>query len=835
MKRNLFLILCLTLVLGLFSATSLYASYVEIGTGTGTNYYVPCNGLYDYSWSRTIYLQTEIGSAIDITEISYNVSNIPTSYQMLDQSIYMKLTDDAVFATSDYVDTTGYTLVFSGNITWDGSGWQTITLDTPFIYDGTSNLEIYYINNDGDWTTGYPNFYFTAQTDRAVYKYADTTFPTTAGTLGNYAANIRLHYMQEGAPGTPTNPTPENNAVSVAPDTGISWTNGADTDDVQVLFDTVNPPVNEVYNDVAITSLTNVEIGGPLEANTTYYWQVIASNATEYTSSGPVWNFTTELEEGYQIGFDTINNTTTGYPAPYGNFYYGARHQMIIPVAELNAAGMVAPGNINSLGFDVAGDQGTQLENFTIKIRTTNVTSLTEFIVDDLNTVWGPAPYADIAGWNVHDFTTPFFWDGASNLLVETSFHNTSYTSNAIFNQSATTGYTSTIVYRADSGYNYDTPTVNVSSEQRPNIFIIYDLLEPDFDNDMAGLSVSGPDVVNLGTEYTYTVSVINVGVNTQSVFDVEMLIDGTTVATVAYAGDPLETYDTAQVELNWTPAAEGNVAVAGKVVLAGDENLANDETDPLSVSVVGLPVSGTFEINGNGTGDFLTFAEAIDYIALAGIDGPVVFNVAPGIYEEQVEVVEVMGASEVNTITFNGLDTRQDAIITYVPTESGARHIIRSDGAKHFRFNNLSIVVGEGATYGWPVHLLSNSQDIEITNCRLITDDVATSSSFCGLVISGSTTSPTTGATNVSDILIENNTITGGYYGIITRGSSSTATIQNLQVLNNEVIDSYYYGLYIYYTTEPILKYNTINIRQVHTYGYGAYLYYTYGPFEFS
>lgn len=61
----------------LFTATLAFGGYVEIGTGTSTTSYAPTNGLWDYSWSQVIYLQSEIGSPIDIERISYNVSILP--------------------------------------------------------------------------------------------------------------------------------------------------------------------------------------------------------------------------------------------------------------------------------------------------------------------------------------------------------------------------------------------------------------------------------------------------------------------------------------------------------------------------------------------------------------------------------------------------------------------------------------------------------------------------------------------------------------------------------------------------------------------------------------
>ncbi|MFN4931276.1 MAG: hypothetical protein ACK5HE_07670, partial [Bacteroidota bacterium] len=37
----------------------------------------------------------------------------------------------------------------------------------------------------------------------------------------------------------------------------------------------------------------------------------------------------------FQVGTGTIQNTTTSYPAPYGNFYWGAKHQFLVTAAEL--------------------------------------------------------------------------------------------------------------------------------------------------------------------------------------------------------------------------------------------------------------------------------------------------------------------------------------------------------------------------------------------------------------------------------------------------------------------------------------------------------------------
>lgn len=60
---------------------------------------------------------------------------------------------------------------------------------------------------------------------------------------------------------------------------------------------------------------------------------------------------------GSVIGTGTITNGGTDYPSPYGNWYWAARHQMLIRSDELSAAGLTA-GPITSLGFDIASTIG---------------------------------------------------------------------------------------------------------------------------------------------------------------------------------------------------------------------------------------------------------------------------------------------------------------------------------------------------------------------------------------------------------------------------------------------------------------------------------------------
>ncbi len=190
----------------------------------------------------------------------------------------------------------------------------------------------------------------------------------------------------------------------------------------------------------------------------------------------------------YQVGTGTLVNTTTSYPAPYGNFYYGAKHQFLVTAAELSAAG-ATNGDINSIGFDVVTANGAPLTNFEIKIGTTALTDLTAF-ESGLTSVYLAPTYTEITGVNTHNLLTPFNWDGVSNLIIETCFNNTSWGNNAVVSQSQTT-FNSSIYYRADNATVCTSPGTPTAIMQRPNMYFGISGGFPCIDPPTAGVTIA--------------------------------------------------------------------------------------------------------------------------------------------------------------------------------------------------------------------------------------------------------------------------------------------------------------------------------------------------------
>ncbi len=200
--------LILFLMVLLFGSTSfLRADVVEIGDGTSTNttYVTPFNSLWGYSYVEQIFTADEIGMAGTINSISFNMQS--TDAQTNSIEVFMKNVTRETFASADdFEAVTAADMVYSGTVTFN-AGWTTITLDTPFAYDGTSNLMIGMHEGTSGYSTRY--FYYTSKEASVVSFHSDSANPDPYD-LGSYGgstyvstnrANIQLDITAGGGGG----------------------------------------------------------------------------------------------------------------------------------------------------------------------------------------------------------------------------------------------------------------------------------------------------------------------------------------------------------------------------------------------------------------------------------------------------------------------------------------------------------------------------------------------------------------------------------------------------------------------------------------------------------
>ncbi|MBI3500660.1 MAG: PKD domain-containing protein [Bacteroidetes bacterium] len=264
------------------------------------------------------------------------------------------------------------------------------------------------------------------------------------------------------------------------------------------------------------------------------------------------------------IGTGTNFNNSAAYPAPYGNFYWGARHQILIRASEMTAAGMAA-GNITALAFQVQTPAGTPLTSFTIRMKTTPSASVnSNFDNIGFVTVYGPQTFTDASGWNNHTFSTPFAWNGTSNILIETCFDNNSWTQNAQMNYS-TTSYNSVLYFFQDMNPNICSAPSGNSSMNRPNIKFTY--------------TPNGPPTSQFTANPTNTCSG-NVQFTDQSFYNITAWLWNFGDGATSNAQNPLHTY-----------TASGTYSVSLKATNAnGNNTLA--KPNYITVSLSGTPLT---------------------------------------------------------------------------------------------------------------------------------------------------------------------------------------------------------------------------------------------------
>ena len=190
-----------------------FAYTIEIGTAVSTNNYLPSYSYYKQALTQQIYTADEIGAAGIISCIAfYNEGAERTR----NYDLYLKHTTKSSFSSkTDWIAMASTDKVFSGTVTMTANQWTFIIFDTPFEYDGTSNLVIVADDNTG----GYDNSpymacsVFNTSSSQALYYWDDNinfnplSPPTSAAsnTSANNVLSVKNHILFAIEIGEPQN------------------------------------------------------------------------------------------------------------------------------------------------------------------------------------------------------------------------------------------------------------------------------------------------------------------------------------------------------------------------------------------------------------------------------------------------------------------------------------------------------------------------------------------------------------------------------------------------------------------------------------------------------
>lgn len=511
-------------------------------------------------------------------------------------------------------------------------------------------------------------------------------------------------------------------------------------------------------------------------------------------------------------------SSASDHAAPYNIQKKCYKAQYIYTASDLIEAG-VQPGPITSLAFNLSSYQpttSTTYNYFTISMGTTpnaTFTSTTDW-QSGLTQVYSSINYSvnTPTGWKTHQFSTPFEWDGTSNIVIQVC-HGVSASTNKTVKTYYTSVTNTVLANSSDNTSMYTSTAAGTRSGNRPNIRLSNSVYTCEGPRTTYPVDVTGVPSIDAALAWddaasaTYSscaptalnVRVRNQGSTNLSAYSIDLNVDGTNVntfngTTTIVAGDSLN------IALPAYQFAPGRHQVSATISVTGDTINANN-----AVSKV-IPFSfcgGTYTIGPNA--QFASMAAAIDTLNMVGMEGSVVFNIASGTYNGQAMVGAIAGADSAHTVTFqSATGNAADVVLTAVPTTTD-NYVLGLDGSSFVSFKNLTIYSKHTSGAGNNIYAsalsLKNCSNVVVDGCIIRVKNTSSLSQNANAIVIGD---------SVSNCSFTNNTIDSGYYAITTK--ATIAGHNGFDTISNNTIHGFYNrGINLFNTNDMVITQNRI------------------------
>ena len=232
--------------------------------------------------------------------------------------------------------------------------------------------------------------------------------------------------------------------------------------------------------------------------------------------------------------------------------------------------------------------------------------------------------------------------------------------------------------------------------------------------------------------------------------------------------------------------------------------------------------LSGTYTIGATGA-NYSTFTAAKNALA-AGITGPVVFNVQPGVYNEKVLIGTVGGVSATNTITFQSANGDSTSVILSDSStiSTSNNYTLKLNQTSRIIFKKISIRKTGVADNATVVEIGGSSNNISFISCR-----------FEGLVSSTPDLARTVVMANVpytnTSISFDKCVFMNGSYGLYLQGQGSTSGLLQTgnSITGNHFTNQYLNAIRLAYQDAPVFNANVINSNSSYYNYQGLYAFY--------
>ncbi|MEI6348299.1 MAG: T9SS type A sorting domain-containing protein [Bacteroidota bacterium] len=315
--------------------------------------------------------------------------------------------------------------------------------------------------------------------------------------------------------------------------------------------------------------LTYTYNGATYQDNPTFGYTALATATPSTVCAGSSTSLSVAVSgSNVTIGTGLLLTGATSQPTAFCNRYAGYRSQTIYSAAELISAGLSA-GNITSISYNIttSGDAASNA-NFIVKIGTTALTALTTNFESTASytTVYPSQTFTHTAsGLQTINFSTPYTWDGVSNILIDVTHAGANLSNNA------TTYYTSTPGYSVLTATSIAATTGTQSSNRLDLVFSMAS-------SPTAYSWSDGSTVVGATNPLTTTVSANKTYTCTSTVMGCPVISSGAAVTATSLTGT--KTIGASGCDYPTIPAAiaalNGTCGVLGPVVFSLQDAIYN-------------------------------------------------------------------------------------------------------------------------------------------------------------------------------------------------------------------------------------------------------------------
>ncbi len=281
------------------------------------------------------------------------------------------------------------------------------------------------------------------------------------------------------------------------------------------------------------------------------------------------------------------------------------------------------------------------------------------------------------------------------------------------------------------------------------------------------------------------------------------------------WTGNLLSFSQLTNVQIGTYNFSSGGATIEAWTSLPNNQVDSDSTNDYASINMVlcSGPLNGNYTIGG-ASADYSTIGGAVSALNVCGINGPVTFNIASGTYTESVSINTIAGASSVNRVTLQSASGVNTDVIWKNSTPT---YVLQLDSALYINIKNLHIKTS--SNNGYAIYIKGGCwYDSIVGN---IIEGVQTTYSNANVV-------KMSNDNNRFNTIIGNK-IKNGYYGIYLDGPYGTTLMPyGNKVLNNEILNFYYGGVYALIQDSLQVNGNIIqSSNNSSSTQYGIYFYY--------